>query len=55
MQIISLPSSVTMVPQYTTKPLGGTGKGDKSEANRLDKWFSVFFFFFFLHQNLPIH
>lgn len=29
----SLPSSVTMVPQYTTKPLGGTGKREKkSEA-----------------------
>lgn len=25
----SLPSSVTMVPQYTTKPLGGTGKREK--------------------------
>lgn len=25
----SLPSSVTIVPQYTTKPLGGTGKGRK--------------------------
>lgn len=25
----SLPSSVTIVPQYTTKPLGGTGKREK--------------------------
>lgn len=28
----SLPSSVTMVPQYTTKPFGGTGKRQKSDA-----------------------
>jgi hypothetical protein len=25
----SLPSSVTIVPQYMTKPLGGTGKSKK--------------------------
>lgn len=34
----SLPSSVTIVPQYTTKPLGGTGKVKKSNGHKLDKY-----------------
>lgn len=33
----SLPSSVTMVPQYTTKPFGGTGKVKKAKPHELNK------------------
>lgn len=33
----SLPSSVTMVPQYTTKPLGGTGKVKKAKSHEFKK------------------
>lgn len=32
----SLPSSVTIVPQYTTKPLGGTGKVEKAKSHELN-------------------
>lgn len=33
----SLPSSVTIVPQYTTKPLGGTDKRDERKERERKK------------------